>query len=31
MAWADALAVIPQEATSLARGEEVDVLRLADF
>jgi molybdopterin molybdotransferase len=31
MAWADALAVIPSEATSLARGEEVDVLRLADF
>jgi molybdopterin molybdotransferase len=30
MAWADALAVIPAEATSLARGEAVDVLRLLD-
>jgi molybdopterin molybdotransferase len=30
MAWADALAMIPPEATSLARGERVDVLRLAD-
>jgi molybdopterin molybdotransferase len=30
MAWADALAVIPPEPTSLPRGEVVDVLRLAD-
>jgi molybdopterin molybdotransferase len=30
MAWADALALIPPEPTSLARGEIVDVLRLAD-
>jgi hypothetical protein len=30
MAWADALAVIAPEPTSLARGEVVDVLRLAD-
>ena len=31
MAWADALAVIEPEATSLAKGEDVGVLRLADF
>jgi molybdopterin molybdotransferase len=30
MAWADALAVIPADATSLPRGEIVDVLRLRD-
>jgi len=30
MAWADALAIIPAEATALARGDVVDVLRLAD-
>jgi molybdopterin molybdotransferase len=30
MAWADALAVIPSEATALSKGEIVEVLRLAD-
>ncbi len=30
MAWADALAIIPAEATTLARGDVVEVLRLAN-
>jgi molybdopterin molybdotransferase len=30
MAWSDALAIVPAEATSLAEGEQVDVLRVAD-
>jgi molybdopterin molybdotransferase len=30
MAWADALAVIPEDATSLSQGEPVDVFRLVD-
>jgi molybdopterin molybdotransferase len=30
MAWADSLAVIPPDVTSLRRGDLVDVLRLAD-
>jgi molybdopterin molybdotransferase len=30
MAWADALAIIPAEATSLPRGQVVDVVRLGD-
>jgi molybdopterin molybdotransferase len=30
MAWADALAIIPAEATSLAKGDVVGVLRLRD-
>jgi molybdopterin molybdotransferase len=30
MAWADALAVIPPDVSSVRRGEVVDVLRLAD-
>lgn len=30
MAWSDALAVVPAEATSLAEGEMLDVLRVSD-
>jgi molybdopterin biosynthesis enzyme len=30
MAWSDALAIVPAEATSLAEGEMVDVLRVSD-
>ena len=30
MAWSDALAIVPAEATSLAEGEVLDVLRVSD-